>query len=188
MSLKAVLSKSNAAAKVMSASPNPRNRRDRSASATATMAAMAQPMRPPTKKLSPRWTANTAAVKAPMPAKVAWQSDNWPAMPVIRVTERRMIERVRPLLNTVSQVTGIQVSMETQKAANRTHHAVLMMRSMLGARVVAAIGSGGGSMVARGSRLASRLRIPGRMSRAAAMAKNGREGTTAAFQKLSGGM
>ena len=43
-------------------------------------------------------------------------------------------------------------------------------------------------MVARGSRLESRLRNPGRISSAAAMAKNGSEGTTAAFQKLSGGM
>ena len=30
--------------------------------------------------------------------------------------------------------------------------------------------------------------VPGKMSSAAAMAKNGSEGTTAAFQKLSGGM
>src|SRR5580692_1069445 len=99
-----------------------------------------------------------------------------------------MIDRVRPLLKTVSQVIGIQVSMETMNAARTTHHAVLMMRSMLGARALAAMGTGGGSMVASGSRLASRLRSPGRMSRAAAMAKNGMDGTTAAFQKLSGGM
>ena len=113
MSLKAVLSKSNAAASVISASPRPRRRKDRSASITATMAAMAAPMRPPTRKLSPRCTAKTAAVKAPMPAKVAWHSDSCPAMPVINVIERQMIDRVRPLLKTVSQVTGIQVSMET---------------------------------------------------------------------------
>ena len=76
MSLKAVLSKSKAAARVMSASPRPRKRNDKSARRTATMAAKAQPMRPPTRKLSPRWTENTAAVKAPMPANVAWHSDN----------------------------------------------------------------------------------------------------------------
>ena len=98
------------------------------------------------------------------------------------------MERVKPLLKTFSQTELIQVSMETQNAANSTHQAVRMMRSMLGARALAAMGSGGGSMVASGSRLASRLRIPGRMSRAAAMAKNGSEGTTAAFQKLFGGM
>ena len=188
MSLKAVLSKSNAAASVISARPSPRRRRDSSASTTATRAARAQPIRPPTKKFSPRWTEKTAAVKAPMPANVAWHSDNWPAMPVISVMESRMIERVRPLLKTPSQVIGIHVSMETQKAARSTHQSVRMMRSMLGARVVAAMGTGGGSMVARGSRLESRLRSPGRMSRAAAMAKNGMDGTTAAFQKLFGGM
>src|SRR5271170_4852263 len=104
-------------------------------------------------------------------------------MPVMSVIESRMIERVRPLLKTPSQVIGIQVSMETQNTASSTHQLVRMMRSMLGARVVAAIGTGGGSMVASGSRLASRLRIPGSMSRAAAMAKNGMDGTTAAFQK-----
>src|ERR1700753_896064 len=106
-------------------------------------------------------------------------------MPVIRVTERQMMDNVRPLLNTVSQVTGIQVSMETQNAARRTHHRVLMMRSMVGALVVAAMVAGGGSRVASGSRLESRLRKPGRISRAAAIAKNGSDGTTAAFQKLS---
>ena len=47
MSLKAVLSKSKAAARVMSARPSPRRRRDRSASTTATMAAMTAPMMPP---------------------------------------------------------------------------------------------------------------------------------------------
>ena len=88
----------------------------------------------------------------------------------------------------MAQATGIHVSMDTQKAAKRTHQRTRMIRFMLGARVVAAIGGGGGSMVARGSRLASRLRIPGRMSSAATRAKNGSDGTTAAFQKLSGGM
>ena len=188
MSLKAVLSKSNAAASVISARPSPRRRKDRSASMTATRAARTQPIRPPTRKLSPRCTEKTAAVKAPMPANVAWQSDSCPAMPVINVTERQMIDRVRPLLKTVSQVTGIQVSMDTMNAARTTHHNVRMMRSMLGARALAAMGTGGGSMVASGSRLESRLRSPGRMSRAAAMAKNGMDGTTAAFQKLFGGM
>ena len=188
MSLKAVLSKSSAAANVISANPSPRSRRDNSARMTATTEAMAAPMSPPTRKLKPRCTENTAAVNAPMPANVAWHSDNCPAMPVISVTERQMIDRVRPLLKTVSQVAGIQVSMETMKPANRTYHNVRMMRSMVGARVEAAMGCGGGSIVARGSRLESRLRSPGRMSRAAAMAKNGSEGTTAAFQKLFGGM
>ena len=63
-----------------------------------------------------------------------------------------------------------------------------MMRSMLGARALAAMGTGGGSTVASGSRLMSRLRRPGKISKAAAMAKNGSDGTTAAFQKLFGGM
>ena len=52
--------------------------------------------------------------------------------------------------------------METQKPAKSTHHRTRMIRSMLGARVVAAIGGGGGSIVASGSRLASRSRMPGR--------------------------
>ena len=116
MSLKAVLSKSNAAASVIRARPSPRRRRERSARMTATIAATTQPMRPPTRKLSPRCTEQTPAVKAPMPANVAWQSDSCPAIPVIKVTERQMIESVRPLLKTVSHVTGIHVSMETMNA------------------------------------------------------------------------
>src|SRR5579859_2832803 len=85
-------------------------------------------------------------------------------------------------------VFGIQVSIETQKAANTNHHSGRMMRSMLGARVIAAIGGGGGSIVASGSRLESMLRMPGRISNAATMARNGIDGTTAPFQTLLGGM
>ena len=76
--------------------PGPRRRRP---PATA-------PTRPPTSMLRPRWLASWAAVKAPTPAKVAWHSESWPAMPVISVIESSTIERVRPLLKTVSQVTG----------------------------------------------------------------------------------
>ena len=87
------------------------------------------------------------------------------------------MERVRPLLKTFSHVTGIQVSMETQNAARSTHHPVRMIRVHGGRFVLAAaIGTGGGSMVARGSRLESRLRNPGRINKAAAMAKNGERG------------
>ncbi len=48
MSLNAVLSKSNAAASVISAKPRPRSRSESSASTTATMDAMTAPMSPPT--------------------------------------------------------------------------------------------------------------------------------------------
>ena len=53
ISLKAVLSKSNAAASVMSASPSPRSRRDRRASATATMAAKDAADQPPQQEVQP---------------------------------------------------------------------------------------------------------------------------------------
>ena len=59
---------------------------------------------------------------------------------------------------------------------------------MLGARVVAAIGGGGGSIVAMGSRLASRLRMPGRKSKAPTRTRNGSDGTTAALKRLLGEM
>ena len=83
---------------------------------------------------------------------------------------------------------GIQVNMDTQKAAKRIHHRIRMIRSMLGARAVAAIGGGGGSIVAMGSRLASRLRMPGRKSNAATKNRNGSDGTTAALKRLLGEM
>jgi hypothetical protein len=63
-----------------------------------------------------------------------------------------------------------------------------MMRSIVGARLAAAIGGGGGSMVDSGSRFESKVRIPGRTSRATTMATKGIEGTTAAFQILFGEM
>ena len=82
-------------------------------------------------------------------------------MPVISVMESRTIDRVRPLLKTVSHESGIQVSMDTKNTANRIHQRTRMIRFMLGARAEAAMGGGGGSIVARGSRLASSARIPG---------------------------
>ncbi len=98
------------------------------------------------------------------------------------------MEMVIPLLKTVVHGACNHVSIDTQKPANTSHQSGRMMRSMVGARLAAAIGGGGGSMFARGSRLESRLRIPGRMSRAATIAKNGIDGTTAAFQMLFGEM
>src|ERR1700683_3684843 len=112
-------------------------------------------------------------------------------MPVINVIDSNTIDKVMPLLNTVVQpgnVPGIHVSIDTKNAAKSAHHRTRMIRSIVGARALAAMGGGGGSIVARGSRLAARLRIPGRSSSAAMMMTNGNAGTTAAFQKLFGGM
>ena len=78
--------------------------------------------------------------------------------------------------------------MDTQNPAKTSHHKGRMILSIVGARLAAAIGGGGGSIVAKGSRLESRFRIPGRISRAATITTNGIDGTTAAFQKLFGGM
>ena len=78
--------------------------------------------------------------------------------------------------------------MDTQNPAKTSHHRGRMILSMVGARLAAAIGGGGGSIVARGSRLESRSRIPGRIRSAATITMNGMDGTTAAFQKLFGGM
>jgi hypothetical protein len=185
--LKKVLSKSSAAARVMRANPRPRKRRESSANTTATAAARAAPTNPPTIMFNPRWMANWAAVNAPTPASVAWQSESWPAMPVIKVMESSTVERASPALKTPSQVVGIHVSIETQNAARSTHHALRMIRSILGVLDMAAVGGGGGSMVARGSRLRSSVRIPGRTSRAATRKKNGSAGSTAENMRLEVG-
>ena len=58
----------------------------------------------PTSRLSPRWLASWAAVNAPTPARVAWARESWPPMPVIRVMDRKMVEKASPALNTLSQV------------------------------------------------------------------------------------
>ncbi len=111
-------------------------------------------------------------------------------MPVISVMESSTIESVKPVVEHARpRRSGIQVSMDTKKPAKTIHHSA--PDDPVHGRapgVAAAMGGGGGSMVASGSRLESRLRMPGRISRAATMTKNGSDGTTAAFQKLSGGM
>ena len=178
-SLKNVLSKSSAAANVIRASPRPRSRNDSRARTTATTAANAAPTNPPTNMFNPRWCASCAAVNAPTPAKVPWQSDSCPAIPVISVMDNRTVERAIPELNTPSHTLGIHVNIETMNTARTTHHSRRMMRSMLGARDEAAIGGGGGSIVARGSRFRSRERMPGRMRSAATRTKNGSDGRTA---------
>src|ERR1700683_5758945 len=86
-------------------------------------------------------------------------------MPVINVIDSNTIDKVMPLLNTVVQpgnVPGIHVSIDTKNAAKSAHHRTRMIRSIVGARALAAMGGGGGSIVARGARLAARVRIPGR--------------------------
>ena len=113
-----------------------------------------------------------------------WQSDNWPAMPVMRVIESSTVARAMPELKTASQVLGIQVSMDTAKPARITHHRRRIHLSMVGTREDDAAGGGGGSMVARGSLLRSSSRIPGRMSNAATSTKNGSPGITAENSRL----
>ena len=135
--------------------------------------------------------ASWAAVKAPTPAKVAWHNESWPAMPVISVIDSSTIDNVKPLLKTVVQAgkePGIQVSMDTQKPAKRTHHSTRMMRSMR--RSPRRRGHGRWRRVDRGQWVPARvqLRMPGRNSRATTIKMNGRDGTTAALKKLSGGM
>ena len=93
--------------------------------------------------------------------------------------ERKTVASARPELKTPSHVLGIQVSMETTKPANTTYHKMRMIRSMLGALDATAVGGGGGSMVAKGSRLESSARMPGRKSRAPTSTKKGSEGSTA---------
>jgi hypothetical protein len=86
--------------------------------------------------------ASWADVKAPTPARVPWHSESWPAMPVMRVMESSTVESASPALKAASQVVGIQVSMETQKSARRTHQARRMIRSICGALEAAAVGGG----------------------------------------------
>src|SRR5580698_5067086 len=123
-----------------------------------------------------------------MPAKVPWLSDSWPAMPVMSVTDSNTTDRARPWLKTPAQVIGIQVSIETKKATNNSHHAVRMMRSIFGTRIVAAMGGGGGSTVANGSRLESSERMPGRKISAPPITRKGNAGTTAELMIPFGGM
>src|ERR1700684_2935627 len=108
-------------------------------------------------------------------------------MPVMRVMESNTVESASPALKAASQVVGTQVSMETQKSARRTHQALRMIRSIWGAREAAAVGGGGGSMVERGSRLRSSVRMPGRINRAATRTKNGSPGSTAEKKMLDVG-
>ena len=51
-------------------------------------------------------------------------------------------------MNTFSHVLGIQVSMETMKAASSTYQRTRMIRSIWGARTVAVVGGAGGSIEA----------------------------------------
>ena len=121
---KMALSKKRAAAMVIRARPRPRSRREATARTTATAPAATAPTRPPTSRLRPRWLASWAAVKAPTPASVAWHSESCPPMPVIRVMDRKITEKARPALNTFSHVLGIQVSMDTTKAASSTYQPI----------------------------------------------------------------
>ena len=109
-------------------------------------------------------------------------------MPVMSVIDNRTVENPNPRLKTPAQVFGIHVSMDTTKAISRAYQRGRMIRFMLGARAATAVGGGGGSTVARGSRLWSRARMPGSTSNAPTNTKNGSEGTMAALKRLLGGI
>ena len=186
--LKKMLSNRSAAASVMRANPRPRRRKESSASTTATAAANAAPMIPPTIMFKPRWMASWAAVNAPTPAKVAWQSESWPAMPVIRVMESSTVDRASPRIE--DPFPGRRNPREHGDAEARRGaptSPIRMRRSICGVLDLAAVGGGGGSMVARGSLLRSSVRIPGRMRRAATRKKNGSAGITEEYKRLAVG-
>ena len=59
------------------------------------------------------------AKNPPTPAKVAWHSDSWPAMPVMRVTDRKMIENTMPRANGNTQLSGSQVKRRHHEAGQQ---------------------------------------------------------------------
>ena len=97
-------------------------------------------------------------MKAPTPAKVAWQSDTWPAAPVVRVMDMNTSDSPRPPVMTKTQVLDTHVSMEitmsTRTAGPMNRSELVSMTERSGGR----IGVGGGSTDARGSSLDPRRR------------------------------
>ncbi len=126
-------------------------------------------------------------MKAPTPARVAWQRDSWPPIPVIKVIERKIVEKAIPELKTFSHVFGIQVSIDTTNAPSSTYHATRMTRSISGARSLATAGGGGGSTEASGSLVWSSLRSPGTKTSASTKTTKGSEVKTADDQTLEAG-
>src|SRR5450759_2953945 len=108
-------------------------------------------------------------------------------MPVIRVMDKKMVEKARPELKTLSQVFGIHDSIEMMKAPRSRYHRTRITRPSCGARNAAVVGGGGGSTEARGSLSSCSLRMPGTSSRAATRTMNGNDGSTAAERVLVAG-
>ena len=89
---KPTLSARSPKASVASARARPPRRSAGMATTTPTTAATAPPATIPTNTEIPKWLTSCAQVKAPMPAKAAWQSEICPLMPVSSTMERKMIE------------------------------------------------------------------------------------------------
>ena len=108
-------------------------------------------------------------------------------MPVIRVMDKKMVEKARPALKTLSQDCGIHDSIDTMNPARSTYQAILITRPSWGARVAAMVGGGGGSTEAMGSSSSCSWRMPRTSNRAATSTMKGSEGRTAADQGLEAG-
>ena len=122
-----------------------------------------------------------------MPANIACASESWPASPVSSVIERKMIEYAAPMLRKNTHCDGTSTTtaaMESTRAGQRQRRT---FRSITGGRIAIAAAGGGGSTPAIGSFVSSRCRNVGlTMSKSRSM-KNGRLGTSAVYQTVSGG-
>ncbi len=108
-------------------------------------------------------------------------------MPVMRVIDRKMIEKAMPCEKGNTQLSGSQVSEDTMKPANSTRQPHLVGRSSRRSRIWMAGGGSGGSTEANGSVLLSRSRSFGLARSTITSTAKGRAGATPVCSTLPDG-
>ena len=97
-------------------------------------------------------------------------------MPVMRVIDKKMVDRAIPVLKVKTQFPGTQVSTENTKKMASAQRPTRTTRSMSRDRVVVIEGGIGGSTDDSGSFGSSRERMPGRKSNKNTRARKGMAG------------
>ena len=118
---KTALSKKRAAAMVMRARPRPRSRSEATARTTATTAGRHRSHQTADQQAEAEVVGQLGGGEGADTGQCGLAERELSPMPVIRVMDRKISEKARPALKTFSHVFGIQVSMETMKAASRTY-------------------------------------------------------------------
>ena len=171
-------SKKEAKARVAMATHTPPSRRTGSDSRAPIPAAIRAPIRAPPRTGRSKRSTSWKTVNPPIAAKVPWQSEIWPAKPVITVIDRRMVARITAWVIRNSHEASARVNTTTAAMPKKATAKARVSRVSAGLRVSAASDGGGGSTPDIGSDCCWLRRMAGHSVRIPKSTRKGIAGVT----------